>query len=46
LSFAFLNRTEANNKQQKLEDDDLDSYDYDLTVIGRGSGRLGCSKLF
>lgn len=26
-------------------DDDLDSYDYDLIVIGGGSGGLACSKV-
>jgi ribulose 1,5-bisphosphate synthetase/thiazole synthase len=30
---------------RKIANDDLDSYDYDLIVIGGGSGGLACSKV-
>ena len=42
---ALLSPPEPEAKHQKLEDDALDSYDYDLIVIGGGSGGLACSKV-
>jgi len=41
---ALLNPTES-KIQHQIENDDLDSYDYDLIVIGGGSGGLACSKV-
>lgn len=40
---ALLNPQKA--KIEQREADDLDSYDYDLIVIGGGSGGLACSKV-
>ncbi|CAF1593542.1 unnamed protein product [Rotaria sp. Silwood1] len=41
---TLLNGTESEIESRKVADDDLDSYDYDLIVIGGGSGGLACSK--
>ncbi len=41
---ALLNPTES-KIQNQIENDDLDSYDYDLIVVGGGSGGLACSKV-
>lgn len=42
---ALLNPNESEIKSQNIDNDDLDSYDYDLIVVGGGSGGLACSKV-
>ncbi|CAM4840682.1 unnamed protein product, partial [Rotaria magnacalcarata] len=41
---TLLNTTDTEIKHQGVDNDTLDSYDYDLIVIGGGSGGLACSK--
>lgn len=42
---ALLNPSEPDITDRQVDSDALDSYDYDLIVIGGGSGGLACSKV-